>query len=169
MRPPGCAHACAGKTWTNLMYILPSEVVNGANRKRGVENTERGHWGEAIAEDYLRKRGWVTVGRNVRPCVSDQRCEIDLIVHSKDHATVVFVEVKTHIQRSARAGRLWRIDKRKKRNLLRACTNWILKNKWHGNFRFDVVQVYGRPRGTDLPEIDHVENVHLFPSKWRFW
>ena len=52
---------------------------------------------------------------------------------------IVFVEVKTHIRKSTRASRLWCVDRRKKNILLRACTNWILKNKWHGNFRFDVI------------------------------
>lgn len=151
------------------MSKLASKVKSEANRRRGTENAERGRWGETVAESFLRKRGWVLVGRNVRPCVKDQRCEIDLIVRSRDRGTIVFVEVKTHIVKSARGSRLWRIDKRKRNNLLRACSNWILKNKWHRNFRFDVIQVYGGPGSEDLLEIDHVENVDLFPSKWRFW
>ena len=53
--------------------------------------------------------------------------------------------------------------------LLRACSCWILQRHWHGNFRFDVVQVYGEPNGPHPPEIDHIENVPLFPPKWRFW
>ena len=77
--------------------------------------------------------------------------------------------MKTHRARSPRASRLWRVDKRKKAILLRACSNWILREKWHGNFRFDVVQVYGAPASGAAPEIDHVENVRLFPPKWRFW
>lgn len=144
-------------------------VKNETNRSRGAENVARGCWGESLAESFLRQRGWVLVGKNVRPCSKDMRCEIDLIVRSRDRTTIVFVEVKTHVRKSTRAGRLWRIDQRKKGILLRACTNWILKNKWHGNFRFDVIQIYGSPEGRDLPEIDHMENVHLFPSKWRFW
>ena len=151
------------------MIKKAGKIKNEENRRRGAENVVRGSWGETYGESFLRRKGWLFVGRNVRPCANDQRCEIDLIVCSRDRSMIVFVEVKTHIRRSPRASRLWRIDKRKRSNLLRACTNWILKNKWHGNFRFDVIQVYGSPGGTDLPEIDHVENVHLFPSKWRFW
>lgn len=151
------------------MNANPNEVKNDANRKRGAENAKRGQWGEAVAEAFLRRRGWILVERNARPCTGDQRCEIDLIVRSRDRMTIVFVEVKTHLGKSNRAGRLWRINQRKRNILLRACTNWILKNKWHGNFRFDVVQVYGDHGGVDAPEIDHVENVQLFPSKWRFW
>ena len=99
----------------------------------------------------------------------ETECEIDLIMRSRDRAMIVFVEVKTHIRKSTRASRLWCLDRRKKNILLRACTNWILKNKWHGNFRFDVVEVYGTPEQPEPPEILHVENVRLFPAKWRFW
>jgi hypothetical protein len=44
-----------------------------------------------------------------------------------------------------------------------------MHERWHGNFRFDVVQVYGAENGPSAPEIDHVENVRMFPPKWRFW
>ena len=128
----------------------------------------RGRRGEEAAAAFLAARGWTVLERNARPCALDQRCEIDLVIQSRDKRSVVFVEVKTHRARSPRAGRLWRVNRRKKNVLLRACTNWILRKKWHGNFRFDVVEVYGTPAGGP-PEIDHVENVPLFPPKWRFW
>ena len=139
------------------------------NVLRGAENAARGRWGEDVAARRLAAVGWVEIARNVRPCASDHRCEIDLIVRSRDRRTIVFVEVKTHARHSTRASRLWMISRRKKALLLRACTNWILRNKWHGGFRFDVVEVYGSPHDANPPEVDHVENVHLFPPKWRFW
>lgn len=133
------------------------------------KNVARGRWGEQVAAAHLSRKGWTVIGRNVRPCARDRRCEIDLVAQSRDRRAVVFVEVKTHARHTSRAGRLWRIDRRKKGLLLRACTNWILGRRWHGNFRFDVVEVYGSPQGTLPPEIDHIENVPLFPPKWRFW
>ena len=128
----------------------------------------RGRWGEDAAAAFLAARGWTVLERNHRKCALDQRCEIDLVIQSRDKRSVVFVEVKTHRARSPRAGRLWCVNRRKKNVLLRACTNWILRKKWHGNFRFDVVEAYGTPAGGP-PEIDHVENVPLVPPKWRFW
>ncbi len=136
---------------------------------RGLENAARGEWGEDVALAFLRRKGWRLVDRRVRPCARDRRCEIDIIVRSRDRRGIVFVEVKTHKTHSSRASRLWKISKHKKSILLRACTNWILGKKWHGNFRFDVIQVYGEPNGGSPPEIDHMENVPLFPPKWRFW
>ena len=122
-----------------------------------------------MAADFLERRGWKIVGRRVRPCVRDRRCEIDIIVRSRDGRDIVFVEVKTHAARSEKSSPLWGVDRRKKNALLRACANWVMKEKWRGNFRFDVIQIYGRRAGTSPPEIDHFENVRLFPPKWRFW
>ena len=144
---------------------MDDETRNAAVR----ENPARGEWGEDVALKYLVQKGWRLVARRVRPCVHDRRCEIDLIVRTRDRRSLAFVEVKTHKAHSPRASRLWRIDRRKKNVLLRACSCWIMHERWHGNFRFDVVQVYGEPDGAQPPEIDHIENVPLFPPKWRFW
>jgi len=135
-------------------------------RARGLANREQGAWGEDAAAEYLSARGWRIVGRNVRPCVNDRRCEIDIIARTEEGG-VVFVEVKTHARRSEMAGRLAGVDARKKHALLRACTNWVMRKRWHGNFRMDVVEVYGKPG--EAASIDHIENVPLFPPKWRFW
>ena len=131
--------------------------------------SEQGRWGEDRAAAFLEAKGWKIVGRNVRPCPQDQRCEIDLIAQSRDGGMVVFVEVKTHAQRTAWHNRLSGVDRRKKKNLLRACSNWVTRNRWHGGFRFDVVEVWGGRESEAPPEIDHVENVPLFGPNWRFW
>ena len=131
--------------------------------------SEQGRWGEDRAAAFLEAKGWKIVGRNVRPCPQDQRCEIDLIAQSRDGGMVVFVEVKTHAQRTAWHNRLSGVDRRKRQNLLRACANWITRNRWHGGFRFDVVEVWGGRENEAPPEIDHIENVPLFGPNWRFW
>ena len=128
----------------------------------------RGQWGEDMAAAYLTGQGWRILERNARPCRRDRRCELDIVAFIPASSQVVFVEVKTHRRHSAFAGRLWAVDRRKKRNLLRACASWLMRRKWHGSFRFDVIEVYGIEGGGD-PEIDHVENVRLFPAHWRFW
>ena len=156
------ARRCANRRKTCEMDIEKTKCD-------GRDNLARGEWGEDVALEYLRSNGWRLVGRRVRPCAHDRRCEIDLIVRTRDRRGIVFVEVKTHKSRSPRASRLWRIDKRKKGVLLRACCSWIMHERWHGDFRFDVVQIYGEPHGKKPPEIDHMENVPLFPPKWRFW
>ena len=62
----------------------------------GHENAQTGSWGEDVAACFLRNHGWEIVGRRVRPCRRDRRCEIDVIARLPDRRTVVFVEVKTH-------------------------------------------------------------------------
>ena len=80
---------------------------------------------------------------------------------------MVFVEVKQQAKPSPYARRLRRIDRNKKRNILRACNAWRRINKWHGAFRFDVIEIYGVPeRGR--PVIDHIPNVELFAKPGRF-
>ena len=63
----------------------------------GHENARTGSWGEDVAACFLQNCGWKIVGRRVRPCMRDRRCEIDMIARSPDRQTVVFVEVKTHV------------------------------------------------------------------------
>ena len=132
-------------------------------------SVRRGCWGEDVAVAHLKRMGWRIVGRNVRPVRNDRRCELDIIAYVPAERQVVFVEVKTHRRHSSYAGRLWAIDRRKKSNLLRASTNWLMERKWHGNCRFDVIEIYGEHGGKTPPEIDHIMNVKLFPQNWRFW
>lgn len=143
--------------------IRPAAPVN----RNG--NVVRGCWGEDVAAAHLRRKGWRIIGRNVRPCRKDRRCELDIVAYVPGERQVVFVEVKTHRRHSSYAGRLWAVDRRKKANLLRASANWIMDRKWHGNCRFDVIEVYGEEHCGVPPEIDHIMNVKLFPANWRFW
>lgn len=121
-----------------------------------------------LAVGYLTERGLFVVGRDVRPCERDARCVIDVIMRTDDRKSVVFVAVKWNAKRP-KAAKAWAFDRRARNLQLRACTNWILKNRWRGNFRFDVVNIYG-DGGEGAPvEIDHIEDAPLFPPKWRFW
>ena len=133
------------------------------------KSVRRGCWGENVAAEHLRRKGWRIVGRNVRPCRRDQRCELDIVAYIPSERQIVFVEVKTHLRHSPYASRLWAVDRRKRANILRASANWLMTRKWHGNYRFDVIEVYGEEAGNMPPEIDHIANVKLFPPNWRFW
>ena len=88
-------------------------------------SVRRGTWGENVAAAHLRRIGWRIVGRNVRPCKSDRRCELDIVAYVPGERQVVFVEVKTHRRHSPYASRLWAIDRRKRSNLLRASATLV--------------------------------------------
>jgi Holliday junction resolvase-like predicted endonuclease len=104
--------------------------------------------------------------RNSRPVKSDRRLEIDIIAYDKRSDTIVFIEVKQHKYKSPYQLRLRSINKRKLRNLYRACTSWRVANSYFGPVRFDVIEIYGE-RGLQ-PEIDHITNINLFVKPDRF-
>jgi len=126
-----------------------------------------GVWGETVATEHLRRHGYEIVDRNPHPVETDERLELDIVAWERKSDTMVFVEVKQHAALSPYARRLQSVDRRKKRNLLRACNAWRRINKWHGAFRLDVIEVYGIPEG-GRPVIDHIRNVELFARRDRF-
>lgn len=131
----------------------------------------RGMWGEDVAVEWLRARGYTIVERNVRPSRIDARLEIDIVAYERAYDTMVFVEVKQHARRTE-YDRLLRSVNARKRNLMRrACLAWLRANKWGGAYRFDVIEVYGEPDSRRRVEIDHVERVRLFsrPSGFVNW
>lgn len=132
------------------------------------ESSRRGAWGEAVAAEYLVREGWTLLGRNVRPCAVNRRLEIDLIVCDRRRRVVVFVEVKQHASHQESESLLRSIDRRKRRSLAAACRAWLAANRWRGEYRFDVVQVYGTPDDSRRPEIQHAKRVQMFAPADRF-
>lgn len=131
----------------------------------------RGRWGEDIAAEWLRTRGYTIVERNVRPSRLDARLEIDIVAYERAHDTMVFVEVKQHARRTEYDTLLRSVNARKRNLMRRACRAWLRANKWGGAYRFDVIEVYGEPETRRRVEIDHVERVRLFsqPSGFVNW
>jgi Holliday junction resolvase-like predicted endonuclease len=125
-----------------------------------------GEWGEELSAEYLRCRGYEIIERNARPVKKDHRLEIDIVAYDRQNEAMVFVEVKQHASHSPYEKRLRSVNKHKKINLLRACNAWRWKNAWNGNFRFDVIEVYGKIGGE--VEIDHISHVGLFVKPQRF-
>lgn len=119
-----------------------------------------GEWGENIASERLRREGLIIVERNSRPLKKDQRLEIDIIAYDPRCDTMVFVEVKQHSYHLFCERRLRSFDERKQRNLRMACAAWRRANSWHGDCRFDVIEVFGTPNSGN-PEIDHIQHVYL--------
>lgn len=127
----------------------------------------RGAWGEDVAADFLRRRGYLIVDSNACPVEKDRRLEIDLVAWDEATDTMVFVEVKQHATLTPYGRRLRSVDRSKRVNLRRACNAWRRVNKWRGSFRFDVIEIYGTPEG-GRPVIDHIEKVNLFAKPDRF-
>ncbi len=118
--------------------------------------------GEAVAEAYLRRRGYVILARNYR-CPAG---EVDLV--ARDGPTVVFVEVKTR-SGSAYGSPLEAVDARKRHRLARVACHFLLHARATvaaarpakaaepaETVRFDVIGVHW---SDETPAIDHVENA----------
>ena len=131
-------------------------------------SVEHGRWGEDVAADFLRRRGYIIVERNVHPCRKDERLEIDIVAYSREKDAIVFVEVKQHAEHSEYESRLRSIDRRKRMLMRRVCRSWLIKHKWEGAYRFDVIEVFGTPESKEPAEIDHIERVDIFVGREKF-
>ena len=122
-----------------------------------------GDWGERVAADFLRARGYRILGRNVR---FGPRRELDAVARSPDSKTLVFVEVKT--RRNEDFGRpMSAVDRRKRHALGRAALRYLHRIKARPpHIRFDVIEVVGSPGNPD-PVLRHIENAFSLGPGYR--
>lgn len=127
----------------------------------GKQASRLGPRGERAAERYLRKRGYVIVGRGLR----EASAELDLV--AVDGRTVVFVEVKTrsgNLQAPAES-----VDFPKQQRLTRAALAFLKRHQLlECRARFDVLALTWPP-GTRRPEIVHIENAFPPTGRWQFY
>lgn len=112
-----------------------------------------GPWGEALAADFLRRKGYEIIACNVRSRFG----EIDLIARNKKF--LAFVEVK--LRKSDQFGEAREfVDGRKQERLRSTALLWLAEHESAHQPRFDVVEVYA-PQGlqTAKPQIIHLENA----------
>lgn len=112
-----------------------------------------GQWGEALAAEELRRRGW-------RILAHGYRCrfgEIDLIAVNREY--IAFVEVK--LRKSAAYGAARDFVSRKKQERLRVTAQlYLSQNPTELQPRFDVAEIYA-PQGmeTGQPTVEILENA----------
>jgi putative endonuclease len=122
-----------------------------------------GAWGEEVAADFLKKRGYQILGKNVR---FGSRCELDLVARAPAPATLVFVEVKTR-QSEAFGRPISAVDRGKRRAIGRAALRYLHRIKTKPErIRFDVVEVVGSP-GDENPVVRHIENAFSLGPGYR--
>ena len=119
----------------------------------GQESRLLGRWGETLAAEYLRRRGFSILG-------AGWRCrfgEIDLIAADKNY--LCFVEVK--LRKSAAYGTAGAfVDRRKQEKLRLTAQMYLSEHPTDLQPRFDVVEIYA-PLGmeTQRPDIHMLENA----------
>ena len=117
--------------------------------------TELGTWGEAIAAEALRSRGFTVVEQNYR----SRYGEIDIIARSDDY--LVFVEVKLRKSAYFGAAREF-VDLRKQERLRATASMWLEEHETSLQPRFDVIEIYA-PDGmqTKCPQIRQIEDAFI--------
>lgn len=116
-------------------------------------NNLSGAWGEALAAEYLREKGY-------RICDSGYACrfgEIDLI--AEKGRFLAFVEVK--LRKSDDFGRAGEyVDEKKRQRLRTTACHYLTSHRTRLQPRFDVIEVYA-PEGTETrnPQIYHIEDA----------
>ena len=112
-----------------------------------------GPWGEALAAEYLRRKGYSIVAGNYRCRFG----EIDLI--ARDRKTLVFVEVKLRKNANFAQAREF-VDYRKQQRLRTTASLYLSYHPTPLRARFDVIEIYA-PQGmeTKNPVINHLEDA----------
>jgi len=99
----------------------------------------KGLWAEFLARMYLRLHGCRIVCSRYITGRHTNRAEIDIIARHKN--TLIFIEVK----RRDTVQCAWdAITPHQAARLRRAAETYIVKNRWNGDARFDVIMVCGR-------------------------
>lgn len=112
-----------------------------------------GRWGEQVAAEYLKKKGYRLVGLNY----SCRLGEIDVI--AKDRRYIVFAEVKLRKNADFAQAREF-VTRSKQLKLIKTASLWLAENPTKLQPRFDVIEIYGAPdvRAADIV-INHIENA----------
>jgi putative endonuclease len=114
---------------------------------------ERGKWGEGIAQEYLKKKGYIVIETSFRSRFG----EVDIIAKNKEYLT--FVEVKTRKNSNFAHAKEY-VSKTKQRKIISTANYWLMKRPTKLQPRFDVIEVYAEDgEQTGEPEIIHHENA----------
>ena len=112
-----------------------------------------GPWGEALAAEYLRKKGCRIEAMNYRTRLG----EIDIIAANRWY--LIFCEVKLRKTADFAAAREF-VDARKQQRLRTTALVYLSQHETNLQPRFDVIEIYA-PDGTATkkPQINHMEDA----------
>ena len=115
-------------------------LERGSNRAalltEGPRHLQLGIWGEEVAADYLREKGYVILERDWH----SKHRDIDIVCTKDD--MVVFVEVKTR-SREGRYTALAAVDAAKRDHLIAAARAYLFTTQRDAPFRFDIITIVG--------------------------
>lgn len=118
-----------------------------------------GNWGERIAEDYLRNKGYQILDRNYsfRIPGNPQKGEIDIVAKKDD--IISFIEVKTLSDPAALISPEEKVNFGKQRKLRITAESWLMKRKipLDTKWQIDVIAIEIGP--SRQATINHFENA----------
>jgi putative endonuclease len=110
-----------------------------------------GQAGESAAEEYLRRKGYRILARNLRSSLG----ELDLV--AEDGQVLVFVEVKAR-RTDAFGGAIHAVHHRKQEKLIQLAAQYVARHHIKNRLcRFDVVLLQGL--NAAAPQIEHIQNA----------
>ena len=110
-----------------------------------------GQAGESAAEEYLRRKGYRILARNLRSSLG----ELDLV--AEDGQVLVFVEVKAR-RTDAFGGAIHAVHHRKQEKLIQLAAQYLARHHIKNRLcRFDVVLLQGL--NAVAPQIEHIQNA----------
>ena len=110
-----------------------------------------GQAGESAAEEYLRRKGYRILARNLRSPLG----ELDLV--AEDGQVLVFVEVKAR-RTDAFGGAIHAVHHRKQEKLIQLAAQYLARHHIKDRLcRFDVVLLQGSH--ATVPKIEHIQNA----------
>ncbi len=116
------------------------------------EHNDLGKWGEDEAAHFLENKGYLILERDWKMGKRD----LDIVAMSENHATLVFIEVKTR-KNDEFVEPEEAVDKMKMRNLAIAANAYVKLKNINTEIRFDIVSVIG---GKDkMFRIEHIEDA----------
>lgn len=111
-----------------------------------------GRWGEKVAADYLKSKGYSIVDRNVRTPYG----EIDIIAGSED--LLIFVEVKTRTTTNYGMPET-SVTQQKRKHIIDTVLFYFQEHTdLECDWRIDVIAIRGK-KYTPKPEITHFQNA----------
>jgi putative endonuclease len=111
-----------------------------------------GRWGENVAVDYLKSKGYSIADRNVRTPYG----EIDIVAGSQD--LLIFVEVKTRSTTSYGMPEA-SVTQQKRKHIIDAVEFYFQEHPdLDCDWRIDVIAIRGK-QTTIKPEITHFQNA----------
>lgn len=119
-----------------------------------------GSFGERIAENYLREKGYQILDRNYfsRISTGPRRGEVDIVVKKND--IISFIEVKTlRLAQNESFSPEEKVDFGKQRKLVKTAESWLMKKKIPLNSKWQIDVIAIELNSNKKAKINHFENA----------